>query len=199
MIEHQLPARTARREKSLDVLPVSDHELRLVARLRDTSVANAAAEDVELIHDLRIQATVTLPELVIQEISAHADAQPYRQCALTVAPVAGLAGLSLRRGYRRAVMNLLGGTSGCSHFLTLALDLSAANVLSIYLRMRSQTPNTQQTREDGTWAATGLRVEPGLMNACLALAQDSPVQRRAGETSTQADPHISTWSHVRPR
>jgi hypothetical protein len=34
-------------------------------------------------------------------------------------------------------------------------------------------------RADGTWAAAGLRVEPGLMNACMALASDSPVQERA--------------------
>jgi hypothetical protein len=136
-------------------------------------------DDVELIHQLRIEATVTLPDLVIQEISGHADAQPYDQCAHTAAPVSKLVGLSLKRGYRRGVLEALGGTLGCSHFLTLALDLSATNILSIYLRMREQTPYTPATRTDGRWAATGLRVQPGLMNACMALAEDSPVQHLA--------------------
>jgi hypothetical protein len=74
------------------------------------------------------------------------------------------------------------GTRWCSHLLTLALDLSAANVLSIYLGMRAEVANTPAARADGTWARTGLGIEPGLMNACLALAEDSPVQRRALDT-----------------
>jgi len=171
--------RSARREKSLDVLPVSDTQLRVVATLRDTSVALDDPADCELIHDLRLEATITVPDLVIQEISAHAQQQPYDQCAFSVAPVAGLRGLSLKRGYRRQVLEILGGTRGCSHFLTLALDLSAANVLSIYLRMRAELPNTPASRADGSWARAGLQVEPALMNACLALAADSPVQLRA--------------------
>jgi hypothetical protein len=163
------------------VVPVSDTELHLIARLCDTSTALDDPGDVELIHELRIEATVTLPDLVIREIAAHADHQPYDRCAHTVAPVAGLVGMSLRRGYRRAVMDALGGTLGCSHFLTLALDLSATNVLSIYLRMRKLTTNTNRNRSDGTWAGAALRVEPGLVNACMALAEDSPVQRLARE------------------
>ncbi|MDT7658946.1 MAG: hypothetical protein QOF38_3661 [Pseudonocardiales bacterium] len=181
MVEQRtaIAQRTARREKALDVLPVSDTELRIVSTLRDTSTSVADSTDVELIHDLRLEATITLPDLVITEVAGHSDQQPYDQCALTLAPLGRLRGLTLKRGYRRQVMERLGGTQGCSHFLTLALELSAANVLSIYLRMRAETPNTPTTRADGTWARTGLRVEPGLMNACLALAEGSPVQRRA--------------------
>jgi hypothetical protein len=171
--------RSARREKTLDVVPLSDSELRLIARLIDTSTALDDPADVELIHELRIEATVTLPDLVIREIAAHADQQPYDRCAHTAAPVSGLTGVSLRRGYRRAVMDTLGGTLGCSHFLTLALDLSAANILSIYLRMRTLAEQSAENRADGTWAGAALRVEPGLMNACMALAEDSPVQHRA--------------------
>ena len=174
-----LAPRSARREQTLDVVAVSDTAMTLVARLRDTSTALEDPDDVELIHDLRIEADVTVPGLVIQEITAHAGHQPYDGCAHTAAPVAGLRGVSLRRGYRRAVMDTLGGTLGCSHFLTLALDLSATNVLSIYLRMRTLTTNTPEHRCDGTWAGAALRVEPGLMNACMALAEDSPVQDRA--------------------
>jgi hypothetical protein len=168
------------------VVSTSETDLRLIARLRDTSTALDDPDDVELIHELRIDATITVQDLVITEIVAHAEQQPYDRCAHTAAPVSGLVGLSLRRGYRRAVMDTLGGTLGCSHFLTLALDLSAANILSIYLRMRAMVPHTEQNRTDGTWAAAGLVVEPGLMNACMALAEDSPVQERALRALDQA-------------
>lgn len=184
-----LAVRTARREKSVDVVPLSDEAVRLVAKLRDTSVAVDDPADVEVIHDLRIEATVTLPDLVIAEISARAEHQPYDQCAFTTAPVARLKGLSLSRGYRRGVLDIMGGTRGCSHFLTLALDLSAAHVLSIYLEMRRRTENTPGNRADGTWARTGLQVSPKLMNACYSLAEDSPVQRLAlGRPGTENRP-----------
>ena len=171
-----ITGRVARREKSVDVVPLSDAAVRLVAVLRDTSVAADDPADVEVVHDLRIEAVVSLPDLVITEISGHAEHQPYDQCRFTAAPVARLRGLSLSRGYRRQVLEIMGGTRGCSHFLTLALDLSAAHVLSIYLRMRTHTENTAAHRADGTWARAGLQVHPGLVNACLALAEDSPVQ-----------------------
>ena len=178
--------RSTRRVKTLDVIPLSDTDVQLRATLVDISVAFNNPDDVELIHDLRIEATVSVPELVIREIAAYALQQPYGQCALSIAPVARLRGLNLKRGYRKHVQNLLGGTNGCTHFLTLAQDLSAANVLSIYLRMRQSVNNTPATRADGSWARAGLKVEPGLVNACLALAEHSPVQRLArGEPPLQ--------------
>lgn len=177
--------RTARRQKSLDVTPLPGARLRVLSTLRDTSTSVADPDDVEVIHDLRLDVAVTLPGLEITDVSGHAEHQPYGQCALTVAPLQRLRGLSLTRGYRREVMQRLGGTRGCSHFLTLALDLSAANVLSIYLRMRAETENTAATRADGRWAGTGLLIEPRLLNACLALAEDSPVQELAREALQQ--------------
>ncbi|MQA82537.1 MAG: DUF2889 domain-containing protein [Streptosporangiales bacterium] len=63
--------------------------MRVVATLRDTSVAVDDPTDVELIHDLRLEATITVPDLVIREVSGHAEHQPYDQCALTIAPAGG--------------------------------------------------------------------------------------------------------------
>ena len=176
---HSMASRTGRRDKTLDVVPVSENAMTVIATLRDTSVALGDPNDVEVIHDLRLEATVSLPDLTIDDVNGVAQRQPYEQCALTVATLGRLRGLSLQRGYRREVMERLGGTQSCSHFLTLALELSAANVLSIYLRMRATVENTDHNRGDGTWAGAGLDVEPGLVNACLALAEDSPVIRQA--------------------
>ncbi|GAF43602.1 hypothetical protein RW1_009_00260 [Rhodococcus wratislaviensis NBRC 100605] len=171
--------RTARREKWLDVLPLTDTRLQLRANLIDTSVALDNSSDVEVIHNLRIEATVSVPGLEILEIQGFADQQPYGECAFTAAKVGELKGLTLKRGYRREVLAILGGTRGCSHFLTLALDLSATHVLSIYLRTREMVENTPSNREDGTWTRKGLQVEPQLIDACFALRADSPVQSRA--------------------
>lgn len=183
-----LTARAARRHKDVEVIPLSEKQMRLVATLRDTSTAVHDPGDVEVIHDLRIDATVSVPDLEILDITAHAHHQPYDMCAFTAAPVARLRGVRLTRGYRRRVLEIMGGTRGCSHFLTLALDLAASNVLAIYLQIRAQVENTAQNRADGTWALAGLRTAPSLMNACLALAEDSPVQQTALALGDEDEP-----------
>lgn len=168
--------RGVRREKTLEVTPLDEATLQLTATLRDTS---AADDGVDIIHHLVIEALVDLPGLVLSRIEGRAIAQPYQECSLTAAAVGKLTGLNLARGYRREVIGILGGTRGCSHFLTLALDLAAANVLSTYLQMRDLMPNTVENRESGRWMSAGLKVSPGLMNACYALRSDSPVQLAA--------------------
>lgn len=175
----ELVRRSGRRQKDLQVIPLSGSEMKVIATLQDTSVALDDPDDVEIIHDLRIEATVALPDLVILDIEGTAFQQPYDQCALTAAPLTRLRGVSLTRGYRQAVTEAIGSVRGCTHFHTLAMDLAATNILSIYLRMRAEVEFTPQNRSDGTWARAALAVEPRIMNACMALAADSPVQRRA--------------------
>lgn len=143
----------------------------------DTSVNFENPEDVERIHDLQIKARGSVPELRIFDVVGHARQQPYNECRFTPATVGLLVGLSLTRGYRRDVLATLGRPASCSHFLTLALDLSAANVLSIYLRMRDKVENTPENRRGrglGT-SRFGSRAKP--TDACLTLCEDSPVQR----------------------
>lgn len=171
----RLPARRARREKWVDVVPLSDGALWFEAGLRDTGTDLVDDRKVDVIHALRLEGLVTLPDLVIRAVRGHADVQPYDHCGLSLVPIQKLAGLRLTRGYRREVLSVMGGTLGCSHFLTLALDLSGANILSIYLRMRRHVPYTVETRRDGSWIDVGLQVEPRLENACVGLASDSPV------------------------
>lgn len=171
----RLAPRRARREKWLDVVPLSDGALWFEAGLRDTGTELDDDRKVDVIHALRLEGLITVPDLVIRAVRGHADAQPYDYCGVSLAPIPKLAGLRLTRGYRREVLSVLGGTLGCSHFLTLALDLSGAKILSIYLRMRRHLPYTVETRGDGSWIDIGLQVEPRLENACVGLASDSPV------------------------
>jgi hypothetical protein len=175
----RLAARRARREKTLDVVPLSDTALWFEARLCDSGTDLADGQNVDVIHELRLEGVVTLPDLTIRAIRGHADVQPYQHCALSLAPIARLAGLSLTRGYRREVLAVMGGTLGCSHFLTLALELSGAKILGVYLRMRPHLAYTVDAREDGRWTELALEVEPSLGGACLSLAEDSPIIARA--------------------
>jgi hypothetical protein len=174
----RLAPRRARREKSLEVVPLSDTSLWFEARLCDSGTDLAGEQEVDVVHQLRLEGLVTVPDLTIRAIRGHADVQPYGHCAFSLAPIRKLVGLSLTRGFRREVLAVMGGTLGCSHFLTLALELSGAKILGVYLRMRPHLPYTVEAREDGRWTDLALQVEPGLEGACLGLAPDSPVIAR---------------------
>ena len=166
------PERCAEREKKLRIEPVDDSRVCFHASLIDTSIDEAGNE---LIHSLRLSGVVSLPDLIIREIDAESVHQPYTACLESVAPMEGLVGLTIGPGYRSKVMALLGGVKCCSHFLTLALDLAATHTLITFLRMRAKIAFEGRHSPDGAWIGTGLKMEPRLENACIALTSESPV------------------------
>jgi hypothetical protein len=174
-------ARTAERVKKLRIEPVDDSLLRFYASLDDASHDDTGDERI---HSLSIEGTISLPDLVIRTIEPHAHHQPYEACAKSLDPVRKLVGLRIGPGFRARVLSTLGGTSGCTHFLTLVLDLAASHTLSLFLRMRSKVRFDTRNDPDGAWIGTGLAIEPRLENACIALTSDSPVikiaKRHAG-------------------
>jgi hypothetical protein len=168
--------RTAERVKKLKIEPIDDSLVRFRASLDDVSHDDAGDE---VIHSLSIEGTISLPDLVIRSIEPHAHHHPYQECAQSLDPVRKLVGLRIGPGFRAKILDTMGGTKGCTHFLTLALDLAAAHTLSIFLRMRAKVRFDSRNNSDGAWIGTGLAIEPRLENACIALTSDSPVIRTA--------------------
>lgn len=169
-------ARRARRTKSLDVEPIGDDRLRFRLELDDRSLS---PEGDELIHSLAIEGELSLPDLVIRAIEPFAYHQPYPECGASLEPVRRLVGTRIGPGFRDTVLRTMGRTRGCTHFLTLALDLAGAHTLSVFLRMRERVPFATRHDPDGAWMQVGLEVEPRLENACTALRSESPVMRQA--------------------
>jgi hypothetical protein len=168
--------RTAKRSKSLEVEPLDGGLLAFRLRLDDTS---QSPEGPELIHSLGLDGVLSLPELEIKSITATAYKHPYPECAASIAPVQQLVGARIGPGFRDRVLTAMGRTRGCTHFLTLALDLAAAHTLSVFLRMRSQVPFEARDGITDAWMRKGLEIEPRLENACIALRSESGVIRRA--------------------
>ena len=164
--------RTAERIKKLRIEPVDATLVRFHASLDDISHGDTPDE---VIHSLSIEGTISLPDLMIRTIEPRADHQPYGECARSLDPVRQLAGICIGPGFRENVLLRLGRTKGCTHFLTLVLDLAASHTLSLFLRMRAEVAFNVRTNRDGSWIGTGLKIEPRLENACIALRSDSPV------------------------
>ncbi len=166
----------ADREQRLRIEPIDESRVRFVSTLTDTF---RTPHGDDLIHALKLEGILSLPDLVIQSIRASSSEQPFESCAGSLAPMEKLAGLRIGPGYRNRVMELIGGTRGCSHFLTMALDLAGSHTLATYLQMESRVPRRAAGVQDGRWIAVGLDIEPRLENACIGLRSESPMMQAA--------------------
>lgn len=166
----------ATRTKVLTTRVLSPTKVWFRYSLDDEAVTEAEPRG-DTVHGLAIEGYLTVPDLVLESVEPSVTKQPFDECSDSHAPVRGLSGLTLGPGYRRAVLELMGGVRGCTHFLSLALGLIELHTLVTFLQMRAEAPYGE--REDGAWMAAGLRIEPRLVDACVALRAESDVIIRA--------------------
>jgi hypothetical protein len=91
--------------------------LRVVGRLRDE---RPAQESHQLVHDMELNLRVSLHDMRIVEADAQMHAFPHDECPFVAPRFAELAGLSVTRGFTRALRELFAGVSGCQHLHELA-------------------------------------------------------------------------------
>lgn len=72
----------------------------------------------EPVHNMWLRLTIDL-DLKIHEAVAATDASPYAHCGSITPDFAGLKGITIGKGWRHQVMDLLGGVKGCTHLVEL--------------------------------------------------------------------------------
>jgi hypothetical protein len=77
------------------------------------------AADGSIIHDMRVTLHVRHPDLVISAVSADMASHPYSLCPDAVEPLQQLVGLSIARGFTRALNERFGRQLGCAHLTAL--------------------------------------------------------------------------------
>jgi hypothetical protein len=159
---------------------------RLVANLTDTSLNGDYGRQPEpdavsrmVIHDFVVEGELLGPDLVITRLDARANTHPYRQCPAIIPSCQALVGRSLAKEWRRAVLDTLGATAGCTHMTTLLLGLAEARTMAFFLQMNDLVAYSNETRADGRWTATGLAVAPTIADACHVLTSSGSVIRQA--------------------
>jgi Protein of unknown function (DUF2889) len=95
----------------------------IVGKLRDSRPWAGDGEAVVVVHDMELRVSVRLSDMTITESEAVMHTFPHTECPGIVQAFAGLAGLSVSRGYTRAVQGLFGGPKGCTHLEHLARSL----------------------------------------------------------------------------
>jgi hypothetical protein len=187
--EHpQADAPRVTRTKTMDVISLGDGEYRLEARLTDLSrrgdygpAADSTGDmpDSSIIHDIALTARVRGPGLEVAALDVQALTVPYTTCPFVLPLVKQLIGKELMSGWRRSVLELSGGTRGCTHVNTLLLGLTEMQTMVFFLKMNERVAYAAETRASGEWIAAGLDVAPQLADVCYSLRRDGSVLARA--------------------
>jgi len=124
------------------------------------------------IHEMWVRMTLNA-ELTILAVAASVDAAPYPSCPHIVPNLERLVGLKVAGGFRQRLRELVGGTQGCTHVVTL-LEAMANNAV--------QT-SASSVRERGLEAVLETfgvrdRSKHPLLNTCFSYAEEGPVVAR---------------------
>lgn len=161
-----------------------DGIMRVTGRLTDTKALGLGKGDGEplVIHDMSVSLYVQAETFEILRVESAMHVHPYPECPGVLAAYDQLVGRSVARGYSRAVKELFGGPSGCSHVGALLIAMGPVVVQAswsfvegdvhvldrapdnepdtIEFRLRMNTNTCHVWSEDGQQVALMKRGEP---------------------------------------
>jgi hypothetical protein len=121
------------------------------------------------LHNLQLRVTVDRTRHVVALVSAM-PGTPYGGCAEVNANFQRIVGLSMGRGFKRALRDRLGGTQGCTHMLAL-LEATAAAVVQAF------ASNAHLPERPGQPAPVRVFRRESLLDSCWSYRADGPVMR----------------------
>jgi len=166
------PQRQLKHRRSIDVRVYScgnglwevDAELRDV-KTGDALLAGNTRPAGEPIHDMLLRLVVD-EQLNVLQAGSGTRAMPYAgHCDDHADAYTRLAGLNLLQGFRRGVLQRLGGVQGCTHLTELCHVLPTAVVQAF----AGEVLDTREDQDSGR--------QPFQIDRCHALRADGPVVR----------------------
>ena len=116
----------------------------------------------DFIHDMWVR-LVFDENLLVHDVLAVSDSTPYPICREAGATLKKMIGVSIARGWSRAVKERLGGVASCTHLMELLIPLATAAYQSIaplrWAREKAPEPG----------------VRPGKIDSCFAYSAEREV------------------------
>jgi hypothetical protein len=112
-----------------EVRRVAEDELEITGHLVDERPRSTDPFDEGhdgIVHDMTLIIRVRHPDLVITAVEGRMDHRPYTLCTDAVPPLQRLVGLSVMKGFTRAVNERFGRQLGCSHLNALIQAMAPA-------------------------------------------------------------------------
>jgi hypothetical protein len=138
-------------------------------QMTDTKTYDFANEDRggtiragEAVHHMRVRITID-SQMVIKAAEVSMDDTPFALCKAIAPSFAGLAGMSLGAGFRKALLGKFGGVAGCTHIVELMGPIAT----TAFQTMAGNRPPRSDTAS-----------KPPVIDRCHAMAADGPVVAR---------------------
>jgi hypothetical protein len=115
-----------RRTVVTEVADAEDGLITVTGRLRDERPWAVDALDLPLVHDIELEVTVSPLDFVVRAVDVRFHAYPHAECVDIAAAHQALVGVTVGRGWNRAIRERLGGPAGCTHLRELARSMAPA-------------------------------------------------------------------------
>jgi hypothetical protein len=114
---------------------IEDGAARIDAAFQDSATTPLSGQR-RAIHEYRVRATASIPDLILNAVQATPHILPYRECPAAAANVDVMLGRPLAT-FRRDVLDSLKGTLGCTHLNDVLRSLADVPAL-VAARDRSE-------------------------------------------------------------
>lgn len=171
MTPHPLPAhvRTIRIDAAETVAAGDERLLRVRGLLEDRrprGVPEWLEHDGDVIHRMEVTLTVRVPDFVIRAIEGRMATVPYAGiCPDTLPGLQSLVGVSVERGFVRAVNERIGREKGCTHVTALILAMGPVVLQGAGAAFGFTGPSRPGAR-------------PWFINSCQAWREGGPLHAR---------------------
>ena len=104
-------------------------------------------------HQMELDLEIRLSDSTITSVRSTMHDYPHSECVAAEASVAALEGLTVTRGFTRAVRERVGGVAGCDHVAHLLTAVAPATVQALggLRSRRAQAGDAAPTREANWW------------------------------------------------
>jgi hypothetical protein len=148
----------------------SDGLYDIEARMQDispdgTDLLFKRLEAGERIHDMRLVVTID-SAMVIRHVQAHTDAGPSTYCSEAPVFYAALEGLTIGRGFKQKVNEIVGGAKGCTHLTELLGPLATTAMQTLFAVRRRAGMFRRALEGDGPVP------KPFVIDTCHAYRSD---------------------------
>jgi hypothetical protein len=139
-----------------------------------------------IIHDMRVTLRVRHPDLVITAVAAEMASHPYSLCPDAVDPLQQLVGLSIARGFMRAINERFGRQFGCAHLTALIQAMAPVVRQAIGPAFREHEAIPKSGNE--TWFVNTCQAwkEGGLLHQRLAAGDVEGLKALSARTPREA-------------
>jgi len=156
-----------RRTIELQVYARDEHFV-VIGTLHDQRPWADGETAVRDLHRMELAIVVRRSDLVITDAAADMRSYPHAECTAIEPAFNDLVGLSVGRGYTRAVQDRFGRQRGCSHLEFLARSLGPVVIQAITSAVSQRRQRGEPTEEAGSMS------RQLLVNTCHVWAEDGP-------------------------